>query len=146
MSIHHYTNIDAVKSIIENQELWLTHARYMNDSDELLHGIHMGFPDWVKLEKEKHLKEKGTLDDFDEDGVTQDYIEAHKWFNIASTGGDQDARDKRNKLLIETDFYGYSDVTMSSDMTTYRQALRDLPSGLDTVEKVKAKEFPTKPE
>jgi len=55
-------------------------------------------------------------------------------------------RDKRNKLLIETDFYGYSDVTMSSDMTTYRQALRDLPSGLDTVEKVKAKEFPTKPE
>ena len=39
-----------------------------------------------------------------------------------------------------------SDVTMSDDWKTYRQALRDLPSGLDTVEKVNAKEFPTKPE
>ena len=38
-----------------------------------------------------------------------------------------------------------SDVAMSDDWKTYRQALRDLPSGLDTVEKVEAKEFPTKP-
>ena len=54
-------------------------------------------------------------------------------------------RSKRNKLLAETDYFALSDVTMSSDMTTYRQALRDLTSGLDTVEKVEAKEFPTKP-
>ena len=54
-------------------------------------------------------------------------------------------RQKRNSLLIETDWMANSDVTMSSDMTTYRQALRDLPSGLDTVEKVNAKQFPTKP-
>ena len=38
-----------------------------------------------------------------------------------------------------------SDVTMSDDWKTYRTALRDLPSGLDTVEKINAKEFPTKP-
>ena len=55
-------------------------------------------------------------------------------------------RSKRNKLLAETDYFALSDVTMSSAMTTYRQALRDLTSGLDTVEKVEAKEFPTKPE
>ena len=54
-------------------------------------------------------------------------------------------RSKRNNLLAETDYFALSDVTMSSDMTTYRQALRDLTSGLDTVEKVEAKEFPTKP-
>jgi|TARA_R110002020_G_scaffold314947_1_gene530094 hypothetical protein len=54
-------------------------------------------------------------------------------------------RSKRNKLLAETDYFALSDVTMSSAMTTYRQALRDLTSGLDTVEKVEAKEFPTKP-
>ena len=36
---------------------------------------------------------------------------------------------------------------MSEAMTTYRQALRDITSGLDTVEKVnnKLKDFPTKP-
>ena len=37
-------------------------------------------------------------------------------------------RAERNIRLKETDFYALSDVTMSSDMTTYRQALRDLPS------------------
>ena len=37
-------------------------------------------------------------------------------------------RIERNIRLAETDFYALSDVTMSSDMTTYRQALRDLPS------------------
>ena len=54
-------------------------------------------------------------------------------------------RENRNRLLAETDFYALSDVTMSEDMTTYRQALRDLPDGLDTVEKVNNKVYPTKP-
>ena len=54
-------------------------------------------------------------------------------------------RDKRNRLLKETDFYGNSDVTMSDDMKTYRQALRDLPDGKDTVEKCENATWPTKP-
>lgn len=33
----------------------------------------------------------------------------------------------RNALLATTDIYGLSDITMSSAMKTYRQALRDLP-------------------
>ena len=54
-------------------------------------------------------------------------------------------REKRNKLLAETDFYALSDVTMSDEMKKYRQDLRDLPSGLDTVEKVANVTYPTKP-
>jgi hypothetical protein len=54
-------------------------------------------------------------------------------------------REKRTRLLSETDFYALSDVTMSSDMTTYRQELRDLTEGLSTVEEVKAVTFPTNP-
>ena len=54
-------------------------------------------------------------------------------------------RNVRNKLLAETDYLALSDVTMSSAMTTYRQALRDITNGLDTVAKVEAKEFPAKP-
>ena len=37
-------------------------------------------------------------------------------------------RSTRNNLLAETDWRGLSDVTMSSDWATYRQALRDVPS------------------
>ena len=54
-------------------------------------------------------------------------------------------RKERNRKLAETDFYALSDVTMSEDMTTYRQNLRDITNGLTTVEEVEAVEFPTKP-
>ena len=54
-------------------------------------------------------------------------------------------RSKRNQLLTETDWMANSDVTMSDDWKTYRQDLRDITNGLDTVEKVEAVEFPTKP-
>jgi|TARA_R100000084_G_C4651587_1_gene150060 hypothetical protein len=54
-------------------------------------------------------------------------------------------RNRRNTLLAETDFYALSDVTMSDEMKKYRQDLRDLPSGLDTVEKVANVTYPTKP-
>ena len=54
-------------------------------------------------------------------------------------------RQERNRKLAETDFYALSDVTMSEDMTTYRQNLRDITNGLSTVEDVNAVEFPIKP-
>lgn len=54
-------------------------------------------------------------------------------------------RLERNNLLAQTDFYALQDVTMSEAMTNYRQALRDLPSGLTTVEEVKAANYPMKP-
>ena len=56
-----------------------------------------------------------------------------------------DMRSRRNMLLADTDFYALSDVTMADNMKTYRQALRDLTSGLDTLDKVNNKVYPTKP-
>jgi hypothetical protein len=35
-------------------------------------------------------------------------------------------RDERDRKLAETDWMALSDVTMSAEMTTYRQALRDI--------------------
>ena len=57
----------------------------------------------------------------------------------------RDIRLKRKPLLEETDFYANSDVTMSDDMKTYRQNLRDITNGLDTVEKAQNVTWPTKP-
>ena len=50
-------------------------------------------------------------------------------------------RSTRNQLLTDTDWTGLSDVTMSDDMITYRQALRDLPASVDVDSPV----YPTKP-
>jgi len=56
-----------------------------------------------------------------------------KWFVV---------REKRNKLLAETDYLALSDNTMSAEMTAYRQALRDLPASTSNPDDVV---FPTKP-
>ena len=57
----------------------------------------------------------------------------------------EDLRAKRNKLLADTDYLALSDNTLSTDMATYRQSLRDLTNGLTTKEDVDAVVFPTKP-
>ena len=57
----------------------------------------------------------------------------------------EDLRAKRNKLLADTDHYALSDQTLSDDMRTYRQSLRDITNGLTTVADVEAVVFPTKP-
>ena len=56
-----------------------------------------------------------------------------------------DLRSKRNRLIAETDYLALSDATLTSAMTTYRQALRDLPTGKDTVAKCENATWPTKP-
>ena len=55
-------------------------------------------------------------------------------------------RNIRNELLAASDWCALSDVTMSDDMKTYRQNLRDITKGLDTVDKVNKVTMPTKPE
>ena len=67
------------------------------------------------------------------------------WNNAAPARALARLRETRNRLLAETDFWGNSDMTMSDDMTTYRQALRDLPAGKDTVDKCENATWPTKP-
>jgi len=52
-------------------------------------------------------------------------------------------RSNRNQLLAETDWTASTDVTMSAEMATYRQALRDLPANtVDVFNPV----YPEKPE
>ena len=79
-----------------------------------------------------------------EEETARDNEEA-AWANAAPARALATLRARRNQLLAETDFYGNSDVTMSDDMTTYRQALRDLPNGKDTVLKCNNATWPTKP-
>ena len=51
-------------------------------------------------------------------------------------------RVRRNLLLAKTDYLALSDVTLSAEMRTYRQALRDLPANTtDPANPV----WPTKP-
>tara|TARA_X000000950_G_scaffold151502_1_gene186543 strand:- start:61 stop:345 length:285 start_codon:yes stop_codon:yes gene_type:complete len=87
----------------------------------------------------------GILMDMTEEDIAQyniDQANAPSEFSVQM----EYLREKRDMFLKETDFYALSDVTMSSEMTTYRQALRDITNGLTTVEDVEAVVFPEKPE
>lgn len=53
-----------------------------------------------------------------------------------------EARSLRDELLAETDWTANSDVTMSDEMSTYRQALRDIPAQAGFPDTVT---WPTKP-
>ena len=71
--------------------------------------------------------------------------EEKAWADGAFDRAMENLRDDRNSRLAATDFYALSDVTMSPEMETYRQELRDITNGLTTVEQVEAVVFPTKP-
>ena len=67
------------------------------------------------------------------------------WSNGAFDRAMQDLRAERNFKLAETDYLALSDRTLSADMNTYRQNLRDITNGLTTVEDVNSVTWPTKP-
>jgi len=52
--------------------------------------------------------------------------EEQAWADGADDRAAEANRNKRNALLAETDYLALSDNTMSAEMTTYRQALRDI--------------------
>ena len=71
--------------------------------------------------------------------------EEKAWADGALARAQANLRRERNRRLAETDFYALSDVTLADNMKTYRQNLRDLPDGKDTVDKCENATWPTKP-
>ena len=77
--------------------------------------------------------------------IAQRQAEEAAWNNGAFDRAMADLRQRRDALLKATDYLALSDNTLSADMTTYRQDLRDITNGLTTVEDVNAVTWPTKP-
>ena len=95
---------------------------------------------WVHAWTENDMFQEYT----DEDGVTHsvaDQQAAYDAQNTATLAASE--RAKRDSLLKETDHFGLSDVTMSAEMTAYRQALRDVPQQAGFPSTIT---WPTKPE
>jgi hypothetical protein len=69
--------------------------------------------------------------------------------NAAPARALAELRDKRNRLLQSSDWEIMQELekgnAISDEMKTYRQALRDLPNGKDTVAKCTNATWPTKP-
>ena len=96
--------------------------------------------DWV----EKYVA-TDMFADTTEDGVTTTKAEHEAAYQATLDANTATSnRSTRDSKLADTDWHGMSDVTMSSDMTTYRQALRDLPTH-STWPNLEDADWPTKP-
>ena len=73
-------------------------------------------------------------------------LEEQAWADGAPVRRMVDLRDQRNQLLAETDWMGNSDVTMSADWKTYRQALRDITKQTPSDDALSNITWPKKPE
>ena len=73
-------------------------------------------------------------------------LEEQAWADGAPARRMADLRDQRNQLLAETDWMGNSDVTMSADWKTYRQALRDITKTTPADDQLSNITWPKKPE
>jgi len=95
---------------------------------------------WVHAWTENDMFQEYTDDD-DNVVTVQDQIDA----KVAADNAALEATERatRDELLKATDHYGLSDVTMSEAMTTYRQALRDVPQQEGFPQTIT---WPTKPE
>ena len=99
-------------------------------SPEFINSLYTLYPNVVK-----------TIGDvaYDEEGFEVSYDSAA----ITSAVNWEALRNERNRLLAQTDSLALSDSTLTDDMKTYRQALRDLPANTtDPANPV----WPTKPE
>jgi hypothetical protein len=97
---------------------------------------------WVYAWKEQDMFSDYT----DEDGnvVTKaSQEEAYTAKKIADA--EAAVRSKRDSLLAETDWMALTDVTMSAEMATYRQALRDITTHAN-FPNLEDADYPVKPE
>ena len=105
--------------------------------------IYRAYPNAVKcLEEAIGDQPAGVFDaDGNEIQVDQSLVDAAA-VEVAAEFAAEDLRLKRNQLLAETDYLALSDSTLTDEMRTYRQALRDLPANTaDPANPV----WPTKP-
>jgi len=73
--------------------------------------------------------ERDMFSDTEEDGVTTTKAEHEAAYQARlDTEAAERVRSERDQKLKDTDWMGMSDVTMSTEWSTYRQALRDVPS------------------
>ena len=74
-------------------------------------------------------------------GVTWEQVKQRR-DELAAAEPMEKLRSKRNELLAETDWWASSALTMTSEQTTYRQALRDITKSYNSLDDVV---WPTKP-
>jgi hypothetical protein len=97
----------------------------------------------------EHKLVDGVEIELTEQEIAQRQADETAWTNGAFDRAIAGLRQKRNSLIASSDWTVLSDSPLSAELKTawleYRQDLRDITEGLNTVAKVNAVTFPDKP-
>ena len=74
-----------------------------------------------------HHNINGVKVDFTVEEEAQRDAEIKAWNDAKSTRQLKEIKQIRNQKLLQTDYLAMSDNTMSEEMKTYRQSMRDIP-------------------
>ena len=80
----------------------------------------------VVRDAEPHNNETAVDEETGETYKTGRWVIGYTVANKPQDQAEQAVRNKRDQLLAQTDWMALSDVTMSAEMQSYRQALRDI--------------------
>ena len=119
MSLFHYTDANAVLSIIQNSELWLTDIRFMNDSDESLDGTRYVIQAISDLLPENEPSDDRALEwlrEFSEKEVTDGQLDEHAFICSFSRAGDH---------LVQWRSYGLYALKFHDSLATYLEDFYD---------------------
>jgi len=86
----------------------------------------------------------GILTDMTAEEIAARQAEEAAWAAGANDRAAADNREKRNQLIAETDYFALTDVSLTAETTTYRQALRDITSHANWPN-LSDSDWPTKP-
>lgn len=100
MSLFHYTDVQAIQSILTNQKIWLTDIRFLNDMAEMHNGLN------IFLHELKNLQNISTLD--------------KKYIKDAIEYIDYTLSDKINFGIEEDPFYVFSFGTAKDRLSQWR--------------------------
>lgn len=132
MPLIHYTDVNAVHSILSNQVLWLTDIRFLNDTVEMQQGItHLKSSlEWLKnnnkFTAQNHIKTieiiesflNSTISDLEESSIfvfsfSNAYDRLSQWRSYGYYGIEFDeAMLKEHKIFIEPCFYEEQDINL----------------------------------
>jgi hypothetical protein len=113
MRLFHYTDVSAVKAIFERKKLWLTDLRFMNDSEEMNHGINhiLSFLDDDGVQKRLYGAHAATATEFLRDSLGE-HVESYMNYNPLFVCSFSQAND----LLSQWRAYGSYAVEFTADL------------------------------
>lgn len=132
-TVYHYTSIDGLKSILENQTLRISNAKYLNDNSELKYGLQLIKRCAKDIRERNDVKNEEVNNLFDEKvhSLILKIEEKAKNTYILSLSTNKDS------LMLWSNYSGFSGYNLGIDLCKLKHRMKNLHIGNNGIEMTK---------